>query len=60
MTEDQEAVGQAIDRLMSLHFSLAMPLPAELHVKAMRDALAEIVPALTQGFIKMTGENPWE
>lgn len=57
---DNENLGRAIDRLENIAFSLNMNLPCELHLKAIREAIPEIVKELKAGFVEATGENPLE
>ena len=60
MSDEQEALGQTIDKLDSLASALALPLPADMHVQQLKRALPEIVRELKAGFAAVTGENPWE
>lgn len=59
MNEQQESLGQAIDRLDSTAHALLMNMPAENHVEALRAILPEIVQDLKSAFTELTGENPW-
>lgn len=59
MNEQQESLGQAIDRLDSTAHALLMNIPAETHVKALRAIMPEIVQDLKSAFTELTGENPW-
>ena len=60
MNNDQEVLGQAIDKLDSLAAALTLPLPADMHVQQLKRALPEIVRELKSEFAAVTGENPWE
>ncbi len=58
--QSREALGQAIDRLDALAHSLALPLPASIHVTCLRGQIPEVVGELKAAFVQVTGENPWE
>ena len=59
MTEQQEKLGQLIDRLENLSSALNFPLPDKMHVEAFKEALPELVVKLKESFTEITGENPW-
>ncbi len=57
----QEQLGLAIDRLGNLATALDIPMPAEAHLKALREALPEIVQELKDLYPAVTGEpSPWD
>ena len=58
----KEELGKAIDSLENCTFGLVnMPLlPDSIHVAGLRGSLPDIVEQLKKGFVKVTGENPWE
>lgn len=60
MTDEQEELGQIIDRLDSVTSGLIIPLPDRNHVQILRTLLPEIVQELRAVFEKVTGENPWK
>jgi hypothetical protein len=60
MTQEQEKLGQLIDRIENLSFALNMPLTDHIHIKAFRESLPEITKELKESFVEITGENPWE
>jgi hypothetical protein len=60
MDEARELLGQAIDSVDNLVYSLNLPLPPQLHVESLRKLLPKEVKKLKQGFVAVTGENPWE
>ena len=60
MSEQNESLGLAIDRLDSITHGLKLPLASATHVEQLRTILPEIVIELKAGFVAATGENPWE
>lgn len=60
MATDNEKLGQAIDRLENLSYSITLNLPDKVHVEQMQKLIPEIVQELKDGFIETTGQNPWE
>jgi len=60
MSEEQEKLGQLIDRLDNVAHALKGPMPAEIHVEALRLSIPDIVDKLKEAFVGVTGENPWE
>jgi hypothetical protein len=60
MDEAQESLGIAIDRVDSLAHGLQLPMPAEFHIRQLKNLLPDVVKDLKQGFVAVTGENPWE
>lgn len=59
MNDKFETLGQIIDSIESLVYSLNLPLPPQMHVEQMRVALPEKVEELKSVFVEITGENPW-
>ena len=59
MDEKHDALGQIIDDLDSLAHALQMPMPAQMHVDALRQSLPEKVAALKAAFVSITGDDPW-
>lgn len=57
---DNEKLGQAIDKVESLACGLNLPISAEMHLEQLKKALPKLVDELKEGFIEITGENPWE
>lgn len=55
-----EKLGQLIDEIDSLAHALKLPLPPQMHVEQLGEALPEKVSKLKEVFIEITGENPWE
>ncbi|GAA6121463.1 hypothetical protein Acidovoranil_35680 [Acidovorax sp. FG27] len=53
------ALAQEIDRLDSLASALSLPMPAALHVEALRSALPDVVRSLKAEYLRATGESPW-
>lgn len=60
MEDKFETLGQLIDELDTLTYSLQIPMDNTLHVEMLRDILPDKVGKLKKTFIKITGENPWE
>ncbi len=60
MEEKFETLGQIIDSIDSLTCGLSIPMPAEIHLQALRSSLPEKVEELKKAFIEITGENPWD
>jgi hypothetical protein len=50
----------AIDRVDNLIGSLELPIPPSMHVEQLKKILPEVVAELKDGFVGVTGENPWE
>lgn len=59
-TDKTEQLGKLIDELDNLAHSLQMPLPADMHVRMMKDIIPEKVNQFKKAFVELTGENPWE
>lgn len=55
-----EKLGQAIDRVDSLAHGLVLPMPADFHLQQLKKILPEIVKELKDGYVAVTGDNPWE
>jgi hypothetical protein len=60
MEDKFEKLGQLIDELDVLTYSLAMDLPASMHVDQLRKLLPDKVKALKEVFVDISGENPWD
>lgn len=56
---DTEKLGQAIDRIENILYASQIPMPAEFHLNQIQEILPEIITELKEGFIEVTGENPW-
>lgn len=54
-----DAFAQEIDRLDSLASALSLPLPAAMHVEALRSALPDVVRSLKAEYARATGDDPW-
>jgi hypothetical protein len=60
MEDAQDSLGRAIDTVDNLAHALVLPMPADFHVKAMKESLPDAVAELKRCFVLVTGENPWE
>ncbi|MCY1283152.1 hypothetical protein D9M68_568460 [compost metagenome] len=60
MTDALDAIAEEIDRLDNLVAALDLPMPANLHVQALRAGLPEVVENLKGAYIAAGGENHWE
>jgi len=58
--EPKDQLGMAIDRVDNLIGSLELPIPPSMHVEQLKKILPEVVAELKDGFVGVTGENPWE
>ena len=56
----QENLGRAIDRVDNLAHGLELPMHPEFPVDMLKKILPGVVKELKQGFVAITGENPWE
>ena len=57
---DADKLGRAIDEIDNLAHALLLPMPADFHVKALKETLPDAVKQLKEGFVEATGHNPWE
>ena len=60
MEDNYEELGQLIDSLESLQFSLSLPIGDKIHVEMLKSILPEKIKELKEVFVKITNENPWE
>ena len=60
MNDNYEELGTLIDDIESLSFALQLNMPAEFHVRQLKEVLPEKVQKLKEVYVKITGENPWE
>lgn len=60
MTDAEDELGRAIDRVDNLQHALVLPMPASFHVEQIKAILPEAVAELKVAFVKVTGENPWQ
>lgn len=51
--------GAEIDRLENLHGALQLGMPAEFHVRQLREALPDVARRLKEAYVELLGENPW-
>jgi hypothetical protein len=58
--EQLEEIGQLIDRLDNLCSAMELPMPAELHLKALKESLPNVRDDLQLIYIDAGGENHWE
>lgn len=55
-----DAIAEQIDRLDNLAAALDLPMPATVHVSALRESLPELIAELKANFIAAGGDNYWE
>lgn len=54
-----DLLGAEIDRLENLNGALQLGMPAEFHVRQMREALPDVARRLKEAYVGLTGQNPW-
>lgn len=59
-TEQTEKLKAAIDNLYIAVHGLNAPADPKDHVDQMKLTLPEIIDSIKEGFINITGENPWK
>ena len=62
MTHDEawEDIGFAADSLDNLIHAMALPMPADFHLRQLRVSLPVIRDRLRADFVAATGDNPWK
>lgn len=55
-----EELAEVVDTLDNLLGALEIPMPAEFHVKQMKEELKDVSSKLKQIYIEEEEENPWE
>lgn len=60
MTEEQNALGEQIDRIDNLRAALDLPMPADFHVQQMKESLSDLSAEIKKAFVAAFGENPWD
>ena len=60
MEDNYEELGQLINSLESLQYSLNLPIGDKIHVEMFKSILPEKVKELKDLFVKITNQNPWE
>ena len=55
-----EELAEIVGTLDNLLGALEIPMPAEFHVKQMKEELKEVSSKLKQIYIEEEDENPWE
>lgn len=60
MTDPMDAIAEQIDKLDNLVCALVLPMPANLHVQALRESLPDVVDSLKAAYLEAGGENHWE
>jgi len=56
----EDALGQDIDTLDNLAHALLLRMPADFHVKQLKQALPELVERFKNHFADAFGWDPWE
>jgi hypothetical protein len=60
MNDNMDQIGQVSDTLENLLTALTtIPIPAHLHVEALKESLPEQIKLLREAVISETKENPW-
>jgi hypothetical protein len=57
--ESMELLGMQADRIDSLIHAMQLPLPAAIHLQALREALPGIRDTLRQVYVIETQDDPW-
>lgn len=57
--EDFESLGELVDRLDNAAHAAVLPIPAELHSKALTGIVTDVRDEL-QAFLKGKGFDPWD
>lgn len=60
MENKYENLGQLIDELDTLTYSLNLPIGDKVNVEMLKEILPEKVKRFKEVFIEITNENPWE
>lgn len=61
MTEDHaERIGRLADALDAVLYATRLPMPAQLHLEALKDQVRSTRDELAKMHIEATGSNPWE
>ena len=55
----EELVVETIDRLNNLIAAMTLPMPAEIHLKALKESLPEIRDGLKEAYLDAGGEDHW-
>lgn len=59
MDSNWEQVGESVDTLDNLIGAMKLPLPGELHLKALRESLPDLREKLRNAYVQATGEDHW-
>jgi hypothetical protein len=52
-------LGEIAETLDNLHHALMLPMPADLHLKALKEALPDLRDKARRAYEELTGDNPW-
>jgi len=58
--ESMEILGTTADSLESLLAATQLPMPAEVHLQAIKLSLPALIKKLRDVYVIETGDNPWE
>lgn len=60
MDDTTEKLGQKIDTLINLLYAMDLPMPATIHVSALKESLPDLARDLINIHSELGGENIWE
>ncbi len=58
--ENAEDLGQLIDSVENYAAALNLPLPPQMHIDQLKEALPDFAKRLKAIYVSETGENHWE
>lgn len=60
MNENFDKIGEVADTLDNLIAAMSLPIPPEIHLKALKESLPEASKKLKEAYIAETGGDPWD
>lgn len=55
-----DELGRVVDRLDNLIAALSLPMPAAIHLAALKSAIPEIRAVVHRAYVEVAGEDPWD